>query len=355
MSAGMAVLTLVVTACGAENSRESPASAGAAAAAEDGPAVPPLPPGVRKAKGLDPGREVAANRALRGELPEVPGAQLVDVSDRYVIEGVSESDWSGDEEPVAVGVETVWRYRIDGVSKCRIADAFEGPIAATGWSQLTTQAPGPDGMAFREIRFSKPGALLIVNVDAPPTTFGLRVQAHTKDLTVLSGPPTSPYVPCRSDLPLPPPDTPAERAAALAANHSIYRKLPIPAGATLVEETPEAATVFGNGNVPIGYGSQWKLRLPAGTELCAVAAAFDAAMAKAGWERFTEGVGAGRSSDFYTPPRWVEVTLTPQGDLYVLVMGDGAVVGTQQYPSGHQFEAGATPESRGQPVACTLG
>jgi hypothetical protein len=35
-------------------------------------------------------------------------------------------------------------------------------------------------------------------------------------------------------------------------------------------------------------------------------------------------------------------------------MGNGAVVGTRQYPDGHEFVAGATPESRGNPVPCDL-
>jgi hypothetical protein len=360
--AGPALATLfcvTAAACGMDVRSEAgsspPPSAPVGVPAEA--VFPELPPDVTKAKGVDGQREAEANRALRAELPELPGAQLVDVTDHWVLDEVSEPGWAGNstDRTVAVGVETTWRYRLDSASKCQVADAFEGPIAAAGWTQFTLETAGPGGVgAIRLSDFTKPDAHVIVNVDAPPTDFNIRVQAHRKTQPAATPPIASPFMPCQPDRPPPPPDRPVDKAAALAANQSIYAKLPIPPGATLVEKTPEAATAMGNGNVAIGYGTGWRLRLPAGTDLCAAASAFEAAMAKAGWERFTDQSTVGRESRFYQPPRSVEATIMPGGELYVLVMNNGAVVGTRQYPTGNQFTAGATPESRGQPVPCSL-
>ena len=105
---------------------------------------------------------------------------------------------------------------------------------------------------------------------------------------------------------------------------------------------------------PGGFGSRWNLQLPPGNDPCQSAKTFDAAMAKAGWERFTAQTPAGRESQYFQPPRLVEVTWTGTGSLSVFVVNNGAVLGPRKHPGPNAFAAGATPESRGAPVACTM-
>ncbi len=274
------------------------------------------------------------------------------MSDRY------EFDEDDCEGAIYTGVETLWTYRIEGAAKCQIADPLEGALAAKGWKQHTLETAGPGGVgAIRFSEFYRSSGFVIVNVDAPPTSFNIRIQARrrTADGSTPTAPPTAflPW-PCTPDRPPLPPDKPANRAAALKANQAIYARLPLPAGAEVTAHRDDTATAYGNGNVAIGYGSGWTLQLPPGTDPCASAAAFDAAMAKAGWERFTYDTPAGRQSRYFKPPRSVEATWNQNGTLFIMTMGNGATVGTNQHPDLPSFSAGATPESRGTPVPCRI-
>lgn len=245
--------------------------------------LPDLPTGVTKAHGFDPKREAAANRVLRATLPAVPGAQFVTVSDDWITADVSEPGWGGNstDRTVAVGVETTWEYHLDNATKCQVAAALEVPLAGAGWAQDTLETSGAGGVAnVRYSQFAKPGEYVAVSLGAPATSFAMRVQAHTTTTWLPTPQPSSPFSACHPDLPPSPPDTPVEVTAALAANQPIYAALPIPAGAALIEKTPEAATAMGSGNVAIGYGTSWRLQLPSGTGLCGSAATFEGAWRK---------------------------------------------------------------------------
>ena len=322
------------------------------AAADSPPAIfPKLSKGVRRVGGLNGPKEAAANRQLRSQLPEMPGAQLVRVTDHYL------TNEDSDDRAFASGVQTDWTYRISGVTKCQIADTLEHPLATAGWTQRTLETSGipPEAGNARLTEFYRSGSSIVISLGAPPTSFEVRIVSHRRESDGSPSPAAAADLQmslCHPDVPPAPPDKPVNRAAALKANQAIYSRLPIPAGAVVTAHSDDAATAMGNGNVPIGYGSGWDIQLPPGTHLCASAAAFDAAMAKAGWERFTTQSPAGRESRYFQPPRSVEVTWTGTGSLYVLVMNNGAVVGTRQHPDPKAFSAGATPETRGAPVPC---
>lgn len=217
-----------------------------------------------------------------------------------------------------------------------------------------TSAPSAAPILFR------PPAYVVFGVDSPPSRFTLLVQAHSNRRYPTSSPTGEPapagFVPCRPDRPPRPPDSPVDRDAHLAANTELFAGLPLPRGVRVVSNNLETGTAMGNGMVPVGYVSSWRLVPSSGVDACGLAEEFEAAMAAAGWERFSWQAPSLRTSWFFDPPRSVELELAPDGAHTILVSGNGAVVGTRQYPGDRTaFEPGATPESRGEPIACTFG
>lgn len=352
------VLCLAVGACGAGRQQDTDVGSLGSVSAEgrmgDPVSLPELPGGVSRVKGLDAGREAVANRDLRRQLPEVPGARLVTVTDSYVLEE------DEDEHSIATGLMTTWSYEIEGRSKCELADTFEAPMEAAGWQRTSMETMGATPPSLERFSyFFRSPARATVTMDGGSRRFWVEVQARSaarKRVVQPTGDDSSAlFVTCRPDPPPPPPHPPADHDAALAENERIFRSLPLPAGAVVTEHFPESATAMGASGGAIGYGSAWRLTPPADKDFCALARDFDTAMAAAGWERFTEQSFGMRDSHFYDPPRSVEFAITTGGIVHVLVMGNGAQVGTRQYP-GHPatFTPGATPESRGKPVPCLL-
>ena len=312
---------------------------------------PDLSSGVRRVGGVNGKKEAAANRQIRSEFPEMPGAQLVSQTDRYVI-GEDPRD-----DLYASGVLTEWTYRIEGATKCQIADALERPLVAHGWTQQTLETAGipPEAGNSRATQLYRSAAFIEIMYGAPPTTFTIRIQAVRRRDNGSKAPiPTiHPSSGCVPDRPPPPPHEVIDQAAFRKANHAIYARLPIPAGTVVTATMSGGATAWSPSGNTLGIGSRWNLQLPPGNDPCGSAKAFDAAMAKAGWERFTSQTAAGRESRYFQPPRLVEATWTGTGSLSIFVVNNGAVVGPRQHPQPKAFSPGATPESRGTPVACT--
>jgi len=199
-----AVLALAgLTACG----RGGPPTGAPTLSAGGEVAFTALPEGARRDADLDPEAEAAANRELRAQLPQMTGARLVSVIDRYV--SVYEGP-DGDDQ-VATGVATTWEYAVDGSTKCGLASVFEVPLGAAGWSINSLETAGVDSASsIRFTRFLRDRSYLTLSVGSPPTRFSLGVESrHGRRAEQLGPPPGgSPFVPCRPDAPSPPANLP---------------------------------------------------------------------------------------------------------------------------------------------------
>lgn len=316
---------------------------------------PANPPCTRRAEGLDPRAEAQENRDLRKELPEQPGARLIEVRDAYIVEYLG-------TERTATGVSTTWTYEVQGHSKCELAATFEEPMVADGWKRRSLETAGPRGeiSSIRSTDLYRPPAHAVFGVPSPPDRIVLSVQARSNQRypTIQGSEEPAPegFVPCRGDRPPPPPDTPVDREAHLAGNAELFAHLPLPRSVRVVAQNPETGTAMGNGGVAIGFVSSWQLVPSRSVQACALAQEFEAAMASAGWERFSWQTANLRTSWFFDPPQSVEFELAPDATFRILASVNGAIVGTRQYPGDRvKFKAGATPESRDEAVPCAFG
>ena len=105
---------------------------------------------------------------------------------------------------------------------------------------------------------------------------------------------------------------------------------------------------------PGGFGSRWNLQLPPGNDPCQSAKTLDRGDGQGGVGTFHGPRPRPAGEPYFQPPRLVEVTWTGTGSLSVFVVNNGAVLGPRKHPGPNAFAAGATPESRGAPVACTM-
>jgi len=180
------------------------ASDGEAAAGAVPAVFPDLSPGVRRIGGVNGKKEAAANRQIRSEFPEVPGAQLVSVTDRYVI------DEDGRDRTYASGVVTEWNYRIDGATKCQVADALERPLVGRGWMRHTLETSGipPETGNIRATDLYRSAASIQIMYGAPPTTFTIRIQSvrRRENGSKAPMPEIHPDSGCVPDRPPAPPD-----------------------------------------------------------------------------------------------------------------------------------------------------